>query len=42
MKEYDAVNICTSSIQYTEATRSAYAYERPAFANVIIFTFDRF
>ena len=29
-------------IQYTEATRSAYAYERPAFANVIIFTFDRF
>uniref|UniRef100_M4BZE1 Uncharacterized protein n=1 Tax=Hyaloperonospora arabidopsidis (strain Emoy2) TaxID=559515 RepID=M4BZE1_HYAAE len=27
--------------QYTQATRSAFAYQRPAFAYVIIFTFDR-
>ena len=27
--------------KYTHATRSAFAYERPAFAYVITFTFDR-
>uniref|UniRef100_M4B4E3 Uncharacterized protein n=1 Tax=Hyaloperonospora arabidopsidis (strain Emoy2) TaxID=559515 RepID=M4B4E3_HYAAE len=41
-KEYDVVNVCINSIQYAQATRSAFAYQRPAFASVIIFTFDRF
>ena len=30
------------TVQYTWATRSAFVDERPAFAYVIIFTFDRF
>ena len=38
--EYDVVNFC-NPIQYTWATRSVFAYERPAFAYVIIFTFDQ-
>ena len=41
-KEYDARNVCIDPVQYTWATRSAFAYERPVFAYMIIFTFDRF
>ena len=41
-KEYDAVNVCSNLIEYTQATQSAFAYERPAVAYVIIFSFDRF
>ena len=41
-KEYDDVNVCINPVHYTCATRSASAYERPAFAYVIIFTLDRF
>ena len=39
-EEYDAVNVCINPVQYTWATRSAFSYKRPVFANVIIFTFD--
>ena len=38
--EYDAVNVCIIPVQHTRETRSAFAYERPAFAHMIIFTFD--
>ena len=40
--EYDAVTVCINPVQYTQATRSAFAFERPAIAYVIIFTFDQF
>ena len=40
-KEYDAVKVCINLVQHTWATRSAFAYERRAFAYVIIFIFDR-
>ena len=40
--ENDAVNVCINLVQLAGATRSAFAYDRPAFADVIIFTFDRF
>ena len=39
-EKYDDVNVCINLVQYTSATRSAFAYERPAFAYVIIFTFN--
>ena len=42
MNEYDAVDVCITIVQYTQATRSVFAYECPAFVYVIIFTFDRF
>uniref|UniRef100_M4BCN7 Uncharacterized protein n=1 Tax=Hyaloperonospora arabidopsidis (strain Emoy2) TaxID=559515 RepID=M4BCN7_HYAAE len=32
----------TELIQYTWATRSAFAYECPAFSHVIVFNFDKF
>ena len=38
--EYNAINVCINPVQYGRATRSACAYERPAFAYVIIFTLD--
>ena len=40
--EYDAVNFRINTVHYTWATLSAFAYERPALACVIIFTFDLF
>ena len=40
--EYDAVNICVNPVQYTRATRSAFAYDRPAFAYVIIVIIKRY
>ena len=39
--EYDAVNVYIISVHYTQATRSAFAYERPTFDYVIILTSDR-
>ena len=41
-ESYDAINFCIHPVQLARATRSAFAYERPAFAYMIIFTFDRF
>ena len=38
--EYGAVNVCSYPVQYARATRSAFAYEQPVFAYVLIFTFD--
>ena len=34
--EYDALNVCSNTIHYTWATQSAFAYERPVFAYMII------
>ena len=30
--EYDAFYVCMKSVHFTQATRSAFDYERPAFA----------
>ena len=38
--EYDAANVCIYPAQYFQATRSAFAYERPVCAYVITFIFD--
>ena len=40
MNEYDGVNKGINPVQFTKATQSAFAYDHPAFAYVIIFTFN--
>ena len=39
--KYDDANVCINPVHYNQATVSAFAYERPAFAYMIKYTFDR-